>query len=44
VALLEVKYRSSSVNNILEGFLGIVIRAIALLLDKVSKAIFFSLL
>jgi hypothetical protein len=44
VAALEVKHRSSSVNNILEGFLGIVVGAIALPLDKVSKAVVFGLL
>ena len=38
---LEVKYRGSSVNNVLEGFLGIIIRAITSPLDKVSKAILF---
>jgi hypothetical protein len=42
VAALEVKHRSSSVNNMLEGFLGIVVGAIASLLDKVSKAVVFS--
>ena len=41
VAALEVKHRSSSVNNMLEGFPGIVVGAIASPLDKVSKAVFF---
>jgi hypothetical protein len=44
VAALEVEYKSSSSNNVLEGFLGIAVRTITLLLDKVSKAIFFGLL
>jgi hypothetical protein len=44
VAALEVKHRSSSGNNVLEGFLGITIRTIALPLDKVFKAVFFGLL
>ena len=44
MAALEVKYRSSSGNNVLKGFLGITVRTIALLLDKVSKAVFFGLL
>jgi hypothetical protein len=39
---LEVKYKSSSGNNVLKGFLGITIRTITSLLDKVSKAVFFS--
>ena len=41
MAALEVKHRSSSVNNMLEGFLGIVVGAIASPLDKVSKAVVF---
>jgi hypothetical protein len=44
VAALEVKHRSSSGNNVLEEFLGITVRTITSLLDKVSKAVFFSLL
>jgi hypothetical protein len=44
VAALKVKHKSSSGNNVLKGFLGIAVRTITLLLDKVSKVIFFSLL
>jgi hypothetical protein len=41
VAASEVKHRSSSGDNVLEGFLGITVRTITSPLDKVSKAIFF---
>jgi hypothetical protein len=44
VAALEVEHRSSSGNNVLKGFLGITIRTITSLLDKVFKAVFFGLL
>jgi hypothetical protein len=38
----EVKHRSSSINNILKGFPGVIVRAIALLLNKISEAVLFS--
>ena len=38
----EVKYRGSSVNDILKGFLGVMVRAIASLLNKILKAVLFS--
>jgi hypothetical protein len=38
---LEVKHRSSGVNNILKGFPGVIVRAIALPLNKISKAVLF---
>jgi hypothetical protein len=41
VAASEVEHRSSSGNNVLEGFLGITVRTITSPLDKVSKAVFF---
>jgi hypothetical protein len=44
VAASEVEHRSSSGDNVLEGFPGITVRTITLLLDKVSKAVFFGLL
>ena len=41
MAALEVEHRSSSGNNVLEGFLGITVRTITSPLDKVLKAVFF---
>jgi hypothetical protein len=38
---LKVKYRSPSGNDVLEGFLGVIVRAVTLPLDKVSKAVLF---
>jgi len=38
----EVEHRSSSVNDMLKGFLGVVVRAIASPLNKISKAVLFS--
>ena len=44
MAASEVEHRSSSGDDVLEGFLGITVRTITSPLDKVSKAVFFGLL
>ena len=41
MAASEVEHRSSSGDDVLEGFLGITVRTITSPLDKVSKAVFF---
>ena len=41
MAASEVEHKSSSGDDVLEGFPGITVRTITSPLDKVSKAVFF---